>query len=40
MATLPDIEGRVVGVHDGDTITLLTADRESFNNRYHRGFAQ
>ena len=32
-ATLPDIEGRVVGVHDGDTITLLTADKTQIKIR-------
>jgi hypothetical protein len=25
-APLPDITGKVVGVHDGDTLTVLTAD--------------
>ena len=30
---LPDLSGKVVGVHDGDTITLLTAGRNQVKVR-------
>ena len=30
---LPDIEGRIVGVHDGDTVTVLTADKTQIKMR-------
>lgn len=30
---LPDIAGRVVGVHDGDSITLLTSDKTQIKIR-------
>lgn len=32
-AVLPDLQGRVVAVHDGDTITVLTAEKEQIKVR-------
>lgn len=35
LSAAEDVEGKVVGVHDGDTITVLSKDRQQFKIRLH-----